>query len=406
MVFKCQEDSFLKEFTSKVVSCENGSLELVVDGKKTKIDGYEVKLEDTILFPEGGGQPCDYGYLNETKVLQVRRQAGDAIHFVTSPLPVGEDVKQSVEWTRRFDHMQQHSGQHLLSAILERDYAYNTDSWWLGEDVSYIELDTPSMSDAEIAKTEEIVNELIRSALPVVVRVYKQGDPELAKASTRGLPEDHVGEVRVISIGNIDNNMCCGTHVTNLSQLQSIKILYVEKGKRKNKTMLYFLVGNRVLQRLNECLVREQKLTAILNNGPSKHVELVDKLQKNVKVMNKNLQTLLKDVAITEAGKVKAADPPLKYFCMFRKDAEQDFINTFIREVNSTSTLLFLTCGEEKGAGNMVLYGEENIVAELAPKICELLDGKGAGKGNRFQAKVSKMMNRTKCEKLIEKYFA
>lgn len=84
--------------------------------------------------------------------------------------------------------------------------------------------------------------------------------------------------------------------------------------------------------------------------------------------MNKNLQSLLKDVAITEAGKVKAADPPLKYFCMFRKDAEQDFINTFIREVNSTSTLLFLTCGEEKGAGNMVLYGEENIVAELAPK--------------------------------------
>lgn len=148
MVFKCQEDSFLKEvcnkkdnlyglltfnhfqFTSKVVSCE----------KTNDLKGYEIILEDTILFPEGGGQPCDYGFLNEVPVEQVLRRADKAIHVTDKPLNVGDEVKQAIDWNRRFDHMQQHSGQHLITAVLDRDYKYYTISWYLGEDVAYVEL--------------------------------------------------------------------------------------------------------------------------------------------------------------------------------------------------------------------------------------------------------------------------
>lgn len=82
--------------------------------------------------------------------------------------------------------------------------------------------------------------------------------------SVRGLPADHKGDIRVINIEDIDTNMCCGTHVTNLSQLQVIKLLHTEKSKRKDKTLLYFLVGNRVLSRLQTCIDREQKLTVLL----------------------------------------------------------------------------------------------------------------------------------------------
>lgn len=125
-------------------------------------------------------------------------------------------------------------------------------------------LATPTFSKEDIVKTEKIINEYIRQNLSVTVNVYKPDDPELEKASTRGLPEDFEGDVRVISIGNIDANMCCGTHVKSLSQLQMIKILYAEKSKRKNKTNIYFLVGNRVLNRLAECLERETKMTSLL----------------------------------------------------------------------------------------------------------------------------------------------
>lgn len=101
------------------------------------------------------------------------------------------------------------------------------------------------------------------------------------------------------------------------------------------------------------------------SNGPAKHVDLVDKLQKNAKALNKNLQTVLKDLMILEVNKLKSISPPPKYYCYHRKEAEPDFMNWFIKEINSNSIFLFLSVGDEKGAGNIVLYGEEQAVADL-----------------------------------------
>ncbi|XP_067003910.2 alanyl-tRNA editing protein Aarsd1 isoform X2 [Anabrus simplex] len=332
MVFACQANSFLREFDSKVLSCTEAQLKTLVNGKKETLNGYEVILEDTILFPEGGGQPCDHGFLDKAAVLQVTRRGAQAVHFVDSPLTVGEMVHQTLDWERRQDHMQQHSGQHLISALGETLFNYPTTSWWLGEEVSYIELDTTKLKQSEVDEWEKIANEKIRAAVPVSVKVYEEGDPTLDEAHTRGLPDDHVGPVRVINIDGIDSNMCCGTHVTNLSQLQAIKMLHFEKGK-KNKTNLHFLVGGRVLKYLANCLDREQKMTALLKNGPSLHAELVDKLQKSLKVTNKNLQSVLKDLAVMEASKLKSQVPLPSYFSLHRKEADSDFMSIFINEV-------------------------------------------------------------------------
>ncbi|KAJ8959307.1 hypothetical protein NQ318_021993 [Aromia moschata] len=386
---------FLKEFTTTVVSCESVKLDTVINGKKEKIDGYEVILEDTILFPEGGGQPCDHGYLNDLPVKFVARKEDKALHYVEKPLATGSAVKQIVNWQRRFDHMQQHSGQHLISATLDTEFQFPTVSWWLGEDVSYIELDTPSFTGEQIKKVEEIVNELIRQGKSV-------------KARSRGLPADHKGDIRIIDIEGVDNNMCCGTHVTNLSQLQVIKLLHTEKSKRKDKILLYFLVGNRVINRLNTCIEREQKLTALL-----KYVEMVHQntliwwisFRKNVRNLTKNLQTVLKDLAILEVGRLKGIDSPPKYFFLHKKEAEPDFMNVFIKELGRTDIFLFLSTGDEKATGNIVLYGEEKAILDLGNKICEILEGKGAGKGNKFQAKVTKNGEPQKAEDCIINYF-
>lgn len=137
--------------------------------------------------------------MNDTEVLHVSRKGDQAIHFIKEALPVGSNVKQTVDWKRRFDHMQQHSGQHLISAILERDFKYTTLSWWLGEDVCYVELgnrqfmyvtfrnrnanivlflDVPTVKDSEIEQVEETVNELIREARRVTVINYKEDTSE------------------------------------------------------------------------------------------------------------------------------------------------------------------------------------------------------------------------------------
>ncbi|XP_014276906.1 alanyl-tRNA editing protein Aarsd1-A [Halyomorpha halys] len=401
VVFACQNDSFLKEFSSKVISCSTAEFKTVVNGKKETLKGYDVILEDTILFPEGGGQPCDYGFLGDIPVLNVRRNGSEAVHFVEKPLEPGLAVKQIINWDRRLDHMQQHSGQHLITAIADAEFGYGTTSWWLGEEISHLELDTQEITEEQINKLEYLVNEKIRQSVPVDVTVYEENDPFLSETRTRGLPKDHVGSVRIVTIQGIESNMCCGTHVSNLSQLQAIKLMGAEKGK-KGKVNLMFLAGGRVLKRLSVMLEREQALTGILNNGPDVHVSLVDKLMKSVKLSNKNLQNVLRDMAVAEANILKSKEPKPNFYTLHRKDGEMDFINAFIKAVNDTNILLFLTIGDEKEVGYAVLYGNEKLVAEFGPKITELMSGKGNGKGNRYQARVANMSKRSMVISLIE----
>lgn len=198
------------------------------------------------------------------------RKGEVAVHFIESentPLKVGEEVKEIVDWDRRFDNMQQHSGQHLITAIFERDFGFNTKCWWLGSETSFIELDAKTLSQDDLNSVEKTTNELIANAAGVSVKVYDKNDPALSiggdvTRATRGLPEDHVGSIRVVTIEGVESNMCCGTHVNNLSQLQCIKLLNIEKSK--GKLLLHFLVGNRVLKKLQACFNREMEFTALL----------------------------------------------------------------------------------------------------------------------------------------------
>ncbi|KAF5273247.1 hypothetical protein FQA39_LY07578 [Lamprigera yunnana] len=404
MVFMCQNDSFLKEFTSKTVSCTKAQLLTHIDGKEHFLDGFDAIFEDTILFPEGGGQPSDHGFANESKVLHVKRVGDKAVHFIDKSLTVGDDVKQIVDWERRFDHMQQHSGQHLISAIIERDFGFDTVSWYLGEQVSYIELDTPQFDLKQIEDTERKANEYIRAALKVYVEVFKSRE-EIKDTDISGLPDDHVGDIRVVKIDGIDNNKCCGTHVTNLSQLQAVKFLGTEKSKRKNQILVNFLVGNRILQRLDACLNREQQLTVLLKNNAVDHPNLVDKLVKNTKTLTKDIQSVLKELVVFEVEKFKAIVPQPTYYILHRKEADSDFLQSFIKGIGISETLFFLSVGDDKAIGNIMMRGNENIVQELSNKVLELLDGKGVVKKNCLNAKVANMKGRTKVAGFLKEYF-
>ncbi|KAK2727199.1 hypothetical protein QYM36_007881, partial [Artemia franciscana] len=279
-IYRKQERKLLSE----VVSCEKSLGPENLKGSEL----YRITLKDTILFPEGGGQPEDHGFLDDISVVHVRRENGIVAHYTLSPLAVGKEVKIKLDWERRFDHMQQHSAQHLITAIAEQDFNMVTTSWWLGETYSFIELDIDfNRFDEKFLKLlEERVNELILQGAKVEVTVYEEGDKKPEEARTRGLPDNHSGPIRVITIDGVDTNMCCGTHVNNLLHLQMIKILEVEKGK-KGKTNLYFIAGRRVSQSLSRCLGREKHLSSLLKNGPEEHVMLVDKLIKSTKQSEK-----------------------------------------------------------------------------------------------------------------------
>ncbi|GAB1610193.1 alanyl-tRNA editing protein Aarsd1-like [Argonauta hians] len=401
MVFKCQEDSFLTEWDTKVKSCIPARLEVLDNGKKKKLAGYEVILEDTILFPEGGGQPDDRGTIDAIPVHRITRRAADAVHFVEKELVAGADVHLKLDWERRFDNMQQHSGQHLVTALADKMFDFKTTSWALGEKVSFIELDTPSMSPQQMAELEECVNQKIREAVPVNVEVYESAsDPKLAQVRARGLPEDHVGAVRVVCFQGIDNNMCCGTHVTNLSQLQVVKLLKVEKGK-KGKSNLYYLTGNRVLKYLSRTYEAEKSLISVFNSPLEQHAGLAEKLIKTSKQSQKCITSLLHDIAALEIKQFHSQLPKQPLFVLHRKEADMDFMNYICREMSGQEVTLFLTGGDDRGSGLFMLVGEEEMVAQLGPSVAQVLDGKGAGKKNRFQGKANKMVNREEAISLI-----
>uniref|UniRef100_A0A6Q2Z0P5 Alanyl-transfer RNA synthetases family profile domain-containing protein n=1 Tax=Esox lucius TaxID=8010 RepID=A0A6Q2Z0P5_ESOLU len=350
MAFQCQRDCYMQEFVTSVVACSPAELKQEINGKKEIIKGFNVKLQDTILFPEGGGQPDDHGLIGDVPVLRVTRNGAEAVHFVGSVLEVGREVQLKVDWERRFDHMQQHSGQHLITALADSMFGYKTTSWELGRQRSTIELDTPSLKPAQVEALEAAVNEKIRANIPVTVQLLSLDDPALEKVRSRGLPDDPAGPIRIIDIEGVDANMCCGTHVSNLSHLQVIKLLGTEKGK-KNKTNLIFLVGFRVL----------------------KYVE------RSYIPLCSNVQSAFH----------------------YRKEGDNEFMSIIANEIATEETLVFLTVGEEKGPGLFLLAGPSQKVVELGPRVLEMLEGKGAGKNGRFQGKVNSMARRGEVEALL-----
>ncbi|XP_070536570.1 alanyl-tRNA editing protein Aarsd1-like [Ptychodera flava] len=400
MVFECQRDSFKTEFDTKVVSCKPAELETLSDGKKEKLKGYEVIVEDTVLFPEGGGQPDDRGTMNGIDVLRITRQGADAIHFVQTPLDVGTEVHQVVDWKRRFDNMQQHTGQHLVTAIADNMYGYKTTSWAFGQEKCSIELDTPKMTDEQVAIIEDAANEAIRKCTPVIPKCYEADDKELDGIRGRGLPDDHVGLVRVITIEGIDSNMCCGTHVYNLSQLQVIKILGVEKGK-KNKTNLIYLTGNRVLNYLGKCYNTEKALCTALKCSPEQHVDMANKLQKNIREALKSKTSLLREVAKYEAEQYKNKTDREEILSIHRKDGDNEYMNIIANEIGQENGVIFASVGNDKGAGLFLLSGPADLISEAGPKIAEILDGKGAGKNGRYQGKANNLKKRKDAEALL-----
>lgn len=161
--------------------------------------------------------------------------------------------------------------------------------------------------------------------------------------------------------------MCCGTHVSNLSHLQVIKLLGTEKGK-KNKTNLIFLAGNRVLKYAEKSYNTERALVSLLKTGPDDHVEAVDKLQKSLKLLQKTNLSLVRDMAVLIAQEFNNKPNRSNFFSLHKKEGDNEFMNIIANEINTEETLVFLTVGEEKGPGLFLLAGPSGPVTDLGPR--------------------------------------
>src|SRR5580700_3628630 len=201
------DDSFARDFKAKVLTCEP-----TMHGTTP---AWEVVLDETALYPMSGGQPCDHGKLGDANVLDVRDDGDEVVHIVDRELQAGP-VHGCVDWPRRFDHMQQHTGQHLLSAMFQERFGRQTISFHLGSDISTIDLRGEEPSEEILEGAERAANRVIFDDRPVTVRYGTAED--LAELGVRKEVERE-GILRAIEIEGADLQPCGGTHVKRTAQI-------------------------------------------------------------------------------------------------------------------------------------------------------------------------------------------
>ncbi|NOY27433.1 MAG: alanyl-tRNA editing protein, partial [Oligoflexia bacterium] len=240
---------------------------------------YDLLLDDSLLYAEGGGQPTDHGTVGGVRVVDVQKVEGGVRHVATAAVPPGP-AQVVVAWERRFDHMQQHTAQHLLTAIAQDRLELATVGFHLGASLSTIDLDGP-LSKRDRDRLEIWANDEIRANRPVSHQTVTVAQYGALDVRSRGLPAGHTGPVRLVAIDGLDLNTCGGTHVSSLGQIQLVHILRTERGKAGSR--LHFLAGGRVVDRLTAVRQREQALTELLTCPPEEHVASVMRLQASLK---------------------------------------------------------------------------------------------------------------------------
>lgn len=399
MAFECQRDSYKREYNSKVLSCN-------ISHEKPGL--YRVLFDDTILFPEGGGQPEDLGCLNNNiSVLHVQREGDKAVHFTNAPLDLGTPVHMKVNWDRRWDHMQQHSGQHLITAVIESIMGHKTLSWCLGVGIDskcFIELDSSEVSPERLQEAEIECNKVIMEARPVNVRIIERDSDEFALVRSRGLPSGSVGPIRVIDMTGVDVNMCCGTHVSNLSHLQCVKLLHTEQ-KGTSSTLIYFMVGGRICHQLGRMHNAERDFNKLLSCGPAEHLHQIEKISKKQRADAKLHKMYLREIAeLTVKNHLSSPAVVEPVFVLHRDDADHEFMSVICNMLLPHKLALLLTGGGKKGQGTFLMSSnDEKLVSILGPQVSDILEGKGGGKGTRYQGKAQKIENHQIAFELIKK---
>ena len=254
------ENAFLREFDGVVVDCRP-------QGKK-----WLVQLDRTAFYPEGGGQPADHGILGGAKVTDVQERDGVIFHTCVLSLPQGESVPGQIDWGRRFDHMQQHSGEHIVSGMLCAAYNCDNTGFHLGEESVIIDYNADIPWEG-VLDIEARANRYLWEDHPVDIQLHR--GEELAAIdyrSKKAIP----GDVRIVAFPGADCCACCGTHVKSSAEVGLVKFLSVQKFRQGVRIEL--LCGGRAQRYLSRCWEQARATGQALSVRPEASYPAVEKL--------------------------------------------------------------------------------------------------------------------------------
>ena len=369
------ENQYLREFSSTV-------RQIVEAGERTG-----VILTQTLFYPSSGGQPHDIGTLNDIPVLDVYQDASQqVVHLLAEPL-AGNRVEGRINWARRFDHMQQHTGQHLLSQAFMRAGNSETTSFHMGDDSATLDLDQAGISLETITAVEDLANQIIYENRPVIGRIIEKNELDQYPVRKPPAVDDNI---RIVEIKDFDYAPCGGTHCANTGEIGIVKIRRFES--YKGGTRIHFLCGLRALKDYQEKSNIIRKIGAYLSAGETDLYKNIKKSRDELKSLRRKNSNLNKrylhyeaQAVFSERKEIGTVNIIVKKF-EDRYPKELKILAQNILEISPDTVVLF--GAKTQGKATLFFLRSEEVAGDMGKimqDVCAVIDGHGGGRPQQAQ---------------------
>lgn len=366
------DDAFLREFPATVLSCEAAG------------EAWKVVLDQTAFYPEGGGQPADHGVLRtpnrEVPVTDVHEKDGAVVHTCSAPVEPGTVVTGVLDWARRFDHMQQHSGEHIISGVLCRLYDCDNVGFHLGAEAVTIDYNT-DITWEQALEAERLANEAVWADREVEI-TYPSPE-ELAALDYRSKKELS-GQVRIVEFPEADRCACCGTHVERAGQAGPIKVLSCQKFREGVRIEL--LCGARALRYLSGTYDQARAIGQRLSVKPLEALAAMERLEDELSAAKARIadleQTAFAAIAAEQAGRGDVV--------LFQSPMRPDSLRRLADAVGrSCGGLAAVFSGEGEKWSYALVRADGADISSLVKELNQTLHGRGGGRNGFAQGSVA-----------------
>lgn len=378
------EDAYMREFTAQVVSC-----------RQTE-SGYAVVLDQTAFYPEGGGQPCDFGTLEAVNlsgekagfaekgrtvsVTDVQDEGQEVWHLCSAPLEAGTFVRGQIDWARRLTHMREHSGEHIISGIICKTHGYSNIGFHMGKE--YVTIDFSGiLTEEEIAGAERAANEKVLENVEILAQYP---DAETLKSLDYRSKKELDGAIRIVTVPGADVCACCGTHVRCTGEIGPIKVIGSEH--YKSGIRLTVLIGSKALADYAQKSETMKKISALLSIKPEFAAEAVEKLLENMNTVKLaygalKMQLLEQKVDAIAAGEQRAV--------LFEQGLTPVDVRKLADRLQEKAAFAAVFCGDDTEGYKYVICSQTTDVAAFGKAFNRALNGRGGGRNPMIQGSVA-----------------
>ena len=365
------QDPYLREFPATVLSCEAAG------------EVWKVVLDQTAFYPEGGGQPADHGVLKaagrEIPVTDVHEKDGRVVHTCAAPVEAGTVVTGLLDWNRRFDHMQQHSGEHIISGILCRLYHCDNVGFHLGAESVTIDYNA-EISWEQALEAERLANEAVWADRET--EIFYPSPEELAALEYRSKKE-LTGQVRIVEFPEADRCACCGTHVERAGQAGLVKVLSCQKFREGVR--MEILCGGRALRYLSGVYDQARAVGQRLSVKPLETARAVERLEEELSAAKIRIAELEQTAFAAIAGEQKGRGDVVLFQSPMRPDSLRRLADALGKACGGLGAVF---SGEGEAWSYALVRADGADISSLVKNLNQTLRGRGGGRSGFAQGSV------------------